>query len=298
VPIEQVIMRRATRAFGYRRGHGLAVAIAIAAATPAALAAPPAPAPTATPTATATATPTATATATATPTPTPTPPVPAGSGLAVVALPGATDAAWPLAQAVYATPSLRPAALDDPRARVLCGDAAPAGAPPELRDLAETVGALRGDDAPSRALLADITHRLALRAVVVVRVDAGRPTARVFLAETSAFDAATYTPDDTPASLAWSAATRSLARAFGPSPSGAPPPPGSAPAASAPADRPAPALATHEAPRVEDSHHRQFYESGWFWGALGAAAFAGGAVFLATRDSGPSTIHLQIEVPH
>jgi hypothetical protein len=245
------------------------------------------------------------ATATSSPTPTP-----AWSGLAVVALAGATDAAWPLAQAVYATPSLRPASVDDPRARVLCGDAAPAGASPEVRDLAETVAALRGDDAPSRALLADITRRLALRAVVVVRVDDGRATARVFLADTSAFDAATYTPDDTSlpapplaspsapslASPSWSAATRSLARAFGPlstavsatTPS----------VASAAAGRATPALATHEAPRVEGSPHRQFYESGWFWGALGAAAFAGGAVFLATRDSGPSTIHLQIEVPH
>ncbi len=41
-----------------------------------------------------------------------------------------------------------------------------------------------------------------------------------------------------------------------------------------------------------------FYESVWFWGALGAAALAGGATYLATRDSSPSTIHLEVQVPH
>ena len=45
-------------------------------------------------------------------------------------------------------------------------------------------------------------------------------------------------------------------------------------------------------------HRKAFYESGWFWGAVGAAAFAGGAIFFATRDNGESTIHLQMEVPH
>src|SRR5487761_2561623 len=35
-------------------------------------------------------------------------PAPAHSGVAVVAMPGATDQAWPLAQSVYSTPSLRP----------------------------------------------------------------------------------------------------------------------------------------------------------------------------------------------
>jgi hypothetical protein len=41
-----------------------------------------------------------------------------------------------------------------------------------------------------------------------------------------------------------------------------------------------------------------FYESGWFWGALAAAAFAGGAVYFASRDNQPTTIHLEMQVPH
>jgi len=62
----------------------------------------------------------------------------------------------------------------------------------------------------------------------------------------------------------------------------------------------APALATHEepAPVTEPPKKRAFYESGWFWGALGAAAFAGGAVYFATRDNGPVPIHLEMQVPH
>lgn len=60
----------------------------------------------------------------------------------------------------------------------------------------------------------------------------------------------------------------------------------------------APALATHEVPSgTGAAHNREFYESGWFWAAVGAAAFVGGVVFLATRDNNPSTIHLHVEVP-
>jgi hypothetical protein len=238
---------------------------------------------------------------------------PVAAGLAVVAVPGASDAAWPLARSVYATASLRPAALDDARARVLCGEAPPPDAPPEIRDLAATVAAITGDDAPSRALLGDIARRLGLSALALVRLDGDRPTARIFLADVGAFDSATYMPDEetqttqtwssptqAPTARTWSGAAQSLARSFGASPvapDAAPPSP-TPPSAIGPAGPGAPALASHEVPKPEGSHSRQFYESGWFWGALGAAAFAGAAVFLATRDSGPSTIHLQLEVSH
>jgi hypothetical protein len=208
----------------------------------------------------------------------------ATAGLAVVALAGATDAAWPLAREVYEAPSLRPGSMDELRARTLCGEAASSNAPQEVRDLADTVAALRGDDAPSRTLLGDIARRFSVRAVIVVRIDAGHPTAHAFLADTGAFDAAIYAPDDAP-STSWSAATRSLARVFG--------------SGGGPVMTRAPELATRGGPPVDGPppHRRQFYESGWFWGALGAAAFAGGAVFLATRDSGASAIHLHMEVP-
>jgi hypothetical protein len=195
-----------------------------------------------------------------------------------VALAGATDAAWPLARAVYAEPSLRPASVDETHARTLCGEAPPPGAPQDQRDVSDTVAALRGDDAPSRALLSDLARRFSVRGVVVVRLDAGRATARVFLPEAAALDAATFSPDGASSPMTWSAATSSLVRTFGASKLHAPP------------------LASQPVVGPEPRH--AFYQSGWFWGALGAAALAGGAVFLATRDNGPSTIHLQMEVPH
>jgi hypothetical protein len=217
----------------------------------------------------------------------------APTGLAVVALAGTTDAAWPLAHAVYGQASLRPSALDESRARVLCGEPAPAGAPQDVRDLAEVVGAIKGDDAPSRTMLAELARRLHVRALVVVRGDAAHPVARVFLPDAGIFDAASYAPDEGPA-LAWSAATQSLVRLYGAVATPAPPLSAVTP------PTPAPPLATHDEPTLSTAppKTKAFYESGWFWGALGAAAFAGGAVFFATRDNGASTIHLQMQVPH
>jgi hypothetical protein len=207
-------------------------------------------------------------------------------GLAVVAFPGATEAAWPLAQALYAEPSVRPSGIDDASARVLCGEAPPNGSAAALIDLAAAVAALHGEDAPSRILLADIARRAAVRALVTVRVADGHPLARVFLVETGSFDAATFAPDDAPP-RAWSAAVKSIVRSFAAQP----------PEPSTPSFRPAPALATHETPRSTPApSSRPFYESGWFWGALGAAVIVGGGVFLATRDTSPSTIHLELQV--
>jgi hypothetical protein len=40
-----------------------------------------------------------------------------------------------------------------------------------------------------------------------------------------------------------------------------------------------------------------FFASPWFWGALGAAAFGGAAIYFATRDNSSGTIHLQMQVP-
>jgi hypothetical protein len=180
--------------------------------------------------------------------------------------------------------SLGAGRVDEAHARVLCGEPPSADAAAELQDLAENVGALRGDDAPSRALLAAIARRMSVTAVVVVRVDAGHPVARVFLADTGVFDAAAYAPDDT-AARSWVGTVRSLARVLGTQATTAPLRP--------------PALATHDGPRIENSppSRRHFYESGWFWGAIGAAAFAGGAIYFAARDSGSPTIHLEMQVP-
>ena len=214
-----------------------------------------------------------------------------GQGLAVVAFPGATDAAWPLAIGLYGDRALRAQSVDEASARVLCGDPAPPDAPAALRDLAQTVAALRNDDAPSRVLLAEIAHRFSVRALVAVWMDAGaHPTAHVFLPESGRFDAALYSPDSpdpataAASSASWSGAVQSLDRVYAP---------GAAPVA---VNVP-PRLATHEVPQERSGSHGQFYESPWFWGGLGAAAAAAAAIYLSTRDTSSPTIHLELQVP-
>jgi hypothetical protein len=67
------------------------------------------------------------------------------------------------------------------------------------------------------------------------------------------------------------------------------------------AARPAPALATRPVSPVAPAPAQapQFWNSTWFWGAIGAAALVGGAIYLSSgQDNGPSTIHLQMQVPH
>lgn len=237
---------------------------------------------------------------------------PRESGVAVLAQGDAADFTWPLAQEVYRRPSLRPALVDEARARVLAGEAPAQGASQVIRDLSDTRAAVHGDDAPSRHLLASLAGDLHVRAVVVVSVKeeaaplvtiapastadggAAEPppphrvaVAHVFLAETGAFDAAEYTPDDS-FTVSWRAAGQSLERTYGrePSPS---PLSAAAPSSSAPAHK----AATGEGHEPS----RPFYTSPWFWGAIGAAAFGATAVYFATRDNSDGTIHLQMQVP-
>jgi hypothetical protein len=212
-------------------------------------------------------------------------------GLVVVARAPARDDAWSLAQGTYAAPSLRPPALDEATARILGGGAPASDAPRELADLATEVDAVRGEDPASRAVLTDIAHKTRVREVVVVHMEGARATARVFLAESGTFDAATYAPDDSPLHL-WTGAVESLVRNFG---TEGPPPPASAPQRE-PAS--APALATHDVPAFEaaPTGHKPFYASPWFWGALAGAAALGGAIYLA-HDNGASALHLQMNIP-
>jgi hypothetical protein len=201
-------------------------------------------------------------------------------GLAVVAIADAGSVAWPLAQALYADASLRPS-FDEAHARVLVGEAPAADASTELRDLGDTRAAIHGQDAPSRQLLAGLASSLHVTGVVVVQRDGdATASARVFVAATGAFDAARYSPDPGP-QLGWRATVESLHRAFGP----------------VVALPPVATAAVPPPPRTEDHTRAPFYKSPWFWGALGAAAFGAGAVYFATRDNSPDTIHLQVQVP-
>jgi hypothetical protein len=216
---------------------------------------------------------------------------PATTGLVVVAMGDAADAAWPLAQAMYLEPGLRPQGLDEATARVLAGEAPPEKAPKQLVDLAQMRASVHGDDAASRVLLQSIAHSTNASGVVIVDASAQPFVARVYVAGKDAFEAVRYSPDAAPPGTrtAWSAAVQLLARTYGSAASEAP--------TSTPSSTPGAAL--WEGPSIERSPARShnFYESPWFWGALGAAAFIGGAFFFATRDNNASTIHLQVEVP-
>jgi hypothetical protein len=106
----------------------------------------------------------------------------------------------------------------------------------------------------------------------------------LFLTDSGDFDAARYSPDpglEGPA--AWKSTVTSLEARF--------------PSVSRVVG---PNAATAPAPlklKPEDEKSSPFYASGWFWGALGAAALLGGAFYFATRDTGSDPIHLQLKVP-
>ncbi|MBX3186151.1 MAG: hypothetical protein KF819_04010 [Labilithrix sp.] len=235
-------------------------------------------------------------------------PKPGAQGVGVIAIGAVKDEAFALARAVYGSP-LRPAALDEVRARVLAGGAPPASASRELRELAEVRASLTGDDAASRRLLAGIGKQVGVEALLVVKAekadrldadagddagaDAGerveapaasteRVTARLFLVDPGEFDAAQYVPESgIEGPGAWKSTVTSLARRF--------------PAAAVPprvdlAPKPA-------ALRPEEEKSRPFYASGWFWGALGGAAILAAAFYFGSQDNTADPIHLQMRVP-
>jgi hypothetical protein len=214
--------------------------------------------------------------------PAPLPPLPPPAATSTpTSTPTATATSAATATPVAQTPALvvaMPGATDAARALAktlgLGAPVPPEGAP-----------GVTGEDPASTAALGDVAHRLNARALVVVHMEGALPVARVFRADTGSFDATIYVPDDA-GTLQWGDAARAIAHMVA-----------IAPAAGSVQ---APALATHEepAPLTEAPKKRAFYESGWFWGALGAAAFAGGAVYFATRDNGPQPIHLEMQVPH
>ena len=202
-------------------------------------------------------------------------PQPKPKGVVVVATDGATDAAWPLARAVYADEILRPRDIDDAKARVLAGEAGGA----QLSELAELRAGVKGDDAASRQVLAALADKL--RVIAVIVVSAGDPpSARLYDAETKAFDAARYAPEKGE----WTGAVKSLERWYLPSP----PPLGTAvpkePEPAKPQDKP-------------KEKSKSFYESPWFWAAIGAALLIGGGVLIATNVQTGDTIHMQVRLP-
>ncbi len=205
-----------------------------------------------------------------------------GQGVVVVAAGDAADAAWPLAGVVYRDSALRPKGLRDDDARVLAGEAPGASAAAGTRELAELRSALRGDDAPSRSVLATLAQRTGAAALVVVFAPPGGPvSARPFDPQTGRFEAWSLVPDSlAPPASRWASAPAELRRRYEPAGGGAL-------AAKSASARPARKAAP---PASEGPRH--WYSSPWLWGALGVAALGAGIAVLASSggsDSPPGT---------
>jgi len=203
-------------------------------------------------------------------------------GVAVVAAGSATDATWPLARAVYASALLRPKKVDDRYARVLAGEASPTQFG-ELGELAELRAGVKGDDAASRQVLSAIADKLGVASILVVFTgDTAQapPTARVFDATSKTFDAARYTPD---AQSTWDGTIRAIERPLLPTV-----------LVSQAAQAPVEPLA----PPEHKAKSKAFFESPWFWVAVGAAVLlVGGGVLIATNVQTADTIHMQLKLP-
>lgn len=208
-------------------------------------------------------------------------PAPAGRGVVVLAVDRATDAAWPLAQAVYGDSGLRPSSLDDATVRALAGEAPAPDAPLRIRELAETRAAIHGDDPASRRLLASLARELGVAAIAVVAKNETAPSCRVFLAKTGQMDIVTLSPDAGEGPLAWKGALEALRSRV--------PPPLDGPRAEPIAARPSESATTPEQAKPGGS----FLSSKWFWGAAVVAGVVG-VFFLASRPTGtdPTTVQL------
>ena len=209
-------------------------------------------------------------------------------GYVVVATDGATDAAWPLAGAVYSSELLKPKGIDDARARVLAGEPAPddasesartaVGGYATMKELAELRAGVKGDDAASRQVLSALADKLQVSGVVVV-LAGDPPVARLFDATTKTFDAARYSPEKGD----WKSVVRALEQPFLPA---------------------APVLVT-QLTHVEmgspagkpAQKSKAFYESPWFWVAIGAALLIGGGVLIATNVQTSDTLRMQVKLP-
>jgi hypothetical protein len=209
---------------------------------------------------------------------------PKKSGIAVLATDGATDATWPLARAIYASTYLRPENVDDAHARILAGEKR-ATEQPSIVELEELRAGVKGDDAASRQVLSALSDKLGVASVLVVFAGTP-PTARLFDASTHTFDAATYSPDQNSSPPSWDGTIRSLERPF------LPPPPLVTQTATTTPDANA-----RPAPPKHDEKSKAFYESPWFWAAIGAVLLIGGGVLIATNVQTGDTIHLQLKLP-
>lgn len=255
-------------------------------------------------------------------------------GVAVVGETGAREEAFLVARAIYGS-SLRPAGLDELRARILAGDPAPPNTKPEIRELSETRGAIHTATSPhnaaSKRLLASLGRELNVHAIVVVsaaasadaNADVPNPDVKPADAKPDgAKPAGVATDANADVGTSTGSATTPVVRLFlvqeGEFDAARySPDTGAAATGSArwqglvrsierrfPAPAAPPPAETNRVPVVpsvlnsnEKPESKPFYTSPWLWGALAGAALVGGFIFFATRDTSDDTIQLDMRVP-
>jgi hypothetical protein len=229
--------------------------------------------------------------AAAAPAPAPAPTQAARGALVVAVSDDAAPPARALAREVYRDAALRPA-IDDATARVLTGEAPPAlPAHPKLTEMAEVRASIAGagSEVASRRLLASLGTETSSALVLAVRMEAGRPVAKVLQVSSATYErielgATIETATDGARSFLWPGAATTLKGLL---PNAAPPrpalPPKLKPAVAAP---PPP-------PRETPKESKPVWSSPWFWGTLGGVAAVGITVFVLAQTTGaPDTVHL------
>lgn len=238
---------------------------------------------------------------TAAPTAAPSPPPPAPPqtqrrGVVVVAVgDGASQqAAAALARSIYATRSLTPS-VTEAEVATLTGRAAPADASERVVSLASLRASLRDpvDDVAARAVLFQIASITGARALLVVTHDGTSATARLarVTKDAARFDAARFSPrasDPPGAADDWTETVPSVEALLGPEPA----------APKKPAAAPKPPPPPPEIP-PDETDDTQFYESPWFWVALGSATAIGvtALVISQTVDTSSGSVHLTGKMP-
>lgn len=214
----------------------------------------------------------------------------AAQGVVVIAIgDDAVPAARALAREVYADATLSPR-IDDATARVLAGEAVPAGGSAKLVEIADVRRAAQGSaaDTVTRRLFASLGADLGAALVVPVRIRDGRPTARVVSVAKGSFEpvelqGSIEVQPDGSSRVKWAGVTAILAGVL---PGGrvAPGTSGAGPGSTAPASttRPGPLAPKKEEPSTASA----IFSSPWTWVGLGVVAVAGGIVFAVSQSQG------------
>jgi hypothetical protein len=171
---------------------------------------------------------------------------------------------WQLAQRLYGRPGLQPQSLTEAQARTYLGEPAsaqPVGAEPAREQLQ---GENLQDEGQRAAVLLSIAHAANAEGCVLVRpLEPGQSVAQLFLAKSGKWAPGIFSSVD------WTQALDAFEAELGKDPE-------------------------HQAivgvPSKKPAERSSFYQSGWFWAAVGGAVVLGGLAFILTqtKSSSPS----------